>query len=396
MNYYGEEPLATLCLLLKNPRGIASYKESEGNVESYFVRTLLEEIAFIPREWISYQQKIGTGRSDVKISLNEHTVLIVECKRFGKLTKRSDRQNAVNQVFRYARDANCMSTLVTDGERLYCFESEKLIIACETESNWFYNFDALSAFLSPSRLYNHSRKLYSLKNIPDAFKLLSYAQNDQSFKIDQAIKKAQELNLDTHLTNVLCDELKSWNSLWNHFKISSSLIHERKIQNLIIHVDYSYITYFDGCWYYDSLHWSVRSNEERLTRKIPGVAIRAFIYPSISVFFSYINSFKQFIKFLLNTGYRIAFIDQRTWETQNIHLGHIDIIANLYAKKYENEYVLEGVMLNDRLAIKSLRQKVIDAILAVGVIFEPTKLEFSSYCKFREWLTSKCALDNEF
>ncbi len=389
--YHKRTPYQALYNLLASPTCTTAFRSSEGNVESSFSKILLLSFANIPLTWFDHQKTINNKRPDILITLNNRYVLVIECKREGILSKLKGYKEAREQVFSYAEILNCNYAMITDGNHLTFFDNKQVILKCNSKKEILKYYQELAYLLNPMRLYKISRNLLFLDDNPKITPLFRSIKKGEINNFAQISNHISHNTISEQHIHLLKNEIESWKSLWAHLKESDQLKRGKKFEDQIIHVDYSYVSYFDHCWYYDDLHLCVRHNEEVFTSRCPGFAIRIFVYNDIKEFSNNSDRFMEFIEALLYSGYRVAFISRKNWLTSGIHDGHIDIIANKYAKIYTHSNILLGDIMLDQNKIKSLRDFILNIIHETGFIFKPIAIDQFSFNKFVEWL---CNPDN--
>jgi hypothetical protein len=381
LNQKSNEALLEIC---RSKSSIKSFFEKEANVESTFIRKLLEEVMNVPFTWFNHQQTLKNGkRPDVSIHLNNRFVLIIECKRRGELSEPPKRKIAKEQVFNYAELANCHDTIITDSNYFAYYENRICKLEFLSSIELYKSIDKLLPYVSPARLYRLSSDLDFLYNKHRVRQIYNQVKKGAFYNINKIVDKELLKLLSEEEVIRFLDELETWKSLWGHIIYSRDTRWEK---NQIIHVDSSFLRRFDDSWYYNEAHRAVIKLEEDITRQCPGLALRIFVYSDFDVFRRNTSNFSDFIRSLLNSGYRIGFVRKVTWDKFGINKGDIDIVANKYAKLYADSNLFIGETITNPKSIKLLRDKVLEAISTLDTVFEPALHgNNDSIAKFRSW-----------
>ena len=384
LNKTSNQVLSEIC---KSKSLFKSFSSKEANVESTFVRKLLEEVLNIPFTWLNHQETLTNGkRPDVSVHLNNRFVLVIECKRRGELSSKQKRKAAKEQVFHYSELANCRETIITDSNYFAYFENKICKLEILSSFELYKSIDKLLSYVSPTRLFRLSCDLEFLYSEQRVRQIYNQIKKGAFYNINRVVDNELIKLLTEHEVNFFLDELETWRSLWGHITYSRKSKWEK---NQIIHVDSSFLRRFDESWYYNEAHIAVRELEKDITRQCSGLAIRIFVYSDFEIFRRNISYFYLFISSLLHSGYRIGFVLKDTWDKFGINNGDIDIVANKYAKLYEDSILFTGITITDKKSIKLLREKVLDAISTLDSVFDPVfNGNKESIDKFSEWYES--------
>jgi len=385
LNKTSNQVLSEIC---KSTSLFELFSSKEANVESTFIRKLLEEVLYIPFTWFNHQETLTDGkRPDVSVHLNNRFVLIIECKRRGELSNKQKRKIAKEQVFHYSDLANCHETIITDSNYFAYFENKICKLEFFSSFELYKSIYELVQYISPTRLYRLSCDLEFLYRKQRVSRIYNQIKKGAFYNINRVVDRELMKLLTDYEIKLFLDELETWKSLWGHIIYSRR---SKREKNQIIHVDSSFLKRFNESWYYNEAHIVVRKLEEDITRQYPGLAIRIFVYSNFEIFRRNISYFYSFITSLLYSGYRIGFVHKDTWNKFGINKGDIDIVADKYAKLYEDSILFIGKTITNKKSIKLLREKVLDAISTLDSVFDPVvNGNEDSINKFSEWYESQ-------
>lgn len=369
------------------------YEVAEGNVESIFASRLLTDFAEVPLDWIFHQHPVAGGRTDISVIVNGVLVLVVECKRARQLVTKANNavylREPLNQALGYSFTIGAPLILVTDSRHLALIDRHRLVITATTPDEILDSGPNLLKRLRPEYLYYLSRNIMPPAGATEAVKLLGKAWSlDFGFDVEAELDRTQSEFLDYANWASFRDEILSWLSLWQHYRESSNL--EGANPNSIVHIDYSFVSYFEGSWYYDRLHSEVTRIESELTQKAPGLAFRVFVLSDRKQLIKEFRGLRGLIRHQLAAGYRCGLLYNDEWREAGIAESHVDLVGNVFAKVYfEVDKVLNGEVVDSRKKVRRLRKQVLDVVYHHGRVFEPLALCPTTFDRVDECLEAE-------
>lgn len=375
------------------PANERKYHFAEGNVESVFASRLLTDFAEIPLDWIHHQYAIAGGFADIAVVVNDSVAMIVECKRAGEFVSKAASAVAMrkplNQALGYSFTSGAPLVLVTDGRHLALVDRHKLVITASSREEILARSAELRSWLRPEYLYYCSRDIMPPVGAIEAIKLLGKAWSlELESDVELHLEKIRAEFADERNWSGFRDEVLSWLSLAQHYRRSSRL--DSGKPNEIIHLDYSFVSYFEGSWYYDQLHHEVVARERELTKENPGFAFRIFVLRDKNQLAREREGLRMLLRHQLGAGYRCGLLYNEDWLTAGIVDSHVDIVGSVYAKVYfEVSNVLTGEVVHSREERKRLRSDVLDVVYHYGRIFEPLALDANVFEELDEWFAGE-------
>jgi hypothetical protein len=280
---------------------------------------------------------------------------------------------------------------VTDSVSLLLLVNQKIVIKARTRQEISNSYEKLYFYLNPVRLYYLSKGIIIHPEATKAHELLSLVKRGEvKDEINNSLKLVQNEFCDTNEYDIYKREIESWASLWQNISVELSLDKSSLRKNYIVHIDCSFSSYYESCWYYDELYNKAMENEKELTFIFPGVVLRVFVLKNVSQLLIEENGLIGLVGYQIETGSRVGFLYEREWEEFKLSFNHLDIIGHSYVKKYTNdENVIKGEEIKDMKLVRSIKSDIDDIVSKLkelNRLFEPFQLDSKSNDKFKEWI----------
>lgn len=283
---------------------------------------------------IKCEQVLNTGRPDILVSMDNHPVLVVECKKPNKSFDHL-RTNALAQAERYASELHINRILVTNGRAWILACGHQVVAEAKSPEEFIAGIGEFCRWINIRELWCSATGLVVPETDFEARRFIERAWNEESN--DEDLRWAQKFRERIPFIGSRIEE-----------EIYKSITIKRQYQRIceigeperfsVIHIDNTFAAYRAGAWSYDPLYHRHLWDEHSFIREarrlgISDSAVRVFITKRMTEL-EKSRLFKVSQK-MINEGWTVMTVPESALKFNGIHPG--DAIGSYYSSYSEDQ-----------------------------------------------------------